>query len=359
MATTQAPRAAAERAGELEIGEDSIKGIGKELVKEITDDDVPGLAAEVAYHAIFSIPAVFVVLITLAAVIDNIADFDLAGRLQVEINESAPEPTRDILTVLVTNAVDQVDGGAASIGLASAMVLALWAGSNGVGALIKAFNRAYDATEERSFPRKKGAAILLTVMLGIIVNLAFALWVFGGKIGSWIASEFRMGSAFDWAWNISRFPAGVLVIIFMLGLLYYFGPTVDQAFRSVLPGAVLGTVLWGLLVLGFSIYLFFANPGSAYGALGGVIVFLFFLYLTALVFIVGAEFNAVLARRHDALYRRELRAREPEEIAFVPDGSAGRADRDGRSVSARGLAVGVAATVGIVLAAMLGRRNKL
>lgn len=335
--------------------DNGVIAIGKELVGEITDDDVPGLAAEVAYHAIFSIPALIVVLISLAAVIDNATDVGLAERLRDTIAESAPESTQDILTALVDNAIDQVGGGAASIGLVTALLIALWAGSNAVGVLVKAFNRAYDATEERSFPKMKAAAVFLTIMMGLIVNLALALWVFGGQIGSWLAREFSMGSTFDWAWNLSRIPVGILVIVFMLGLLYYFGPTVDQEFRWVLPGAVFSTVAWGILVFGFSIYLRFASPGSAYGALSGLIVFLFFLYLTAMIFLAGAEFNAVLARRFDHHYRAAINEGDVETQGVVQRAADVRVAPEPASIGS--LAVGAAATVGIVLAAVLGRRS--
>ncbi|MEZ4521754.1 MAG: YihY/virulence factor BrkB family protein [Thermomicrobiales bacterium] len=344
-----------EATGEPKTG---IVAMAKELVGEITEDDVPGLSAEVAYHAIFSIPALFVVLLTLAAIIDNVANVALASRLQEMITQNAPESTQDILESLVTNAIDQADGGTASIGLATALIVALWAGSNGVGALIKAFNRAYDTEEDRSFPKKKASAVLLTIMMGIVVNLAFVLWVFGGQIGGWLAEEFNMGSTFDWVWNLSRIPVGVLVIIFMLSVLYYYGPMAKQEFRWVLPGAVFSTVSWGVLVLGFSIYLRFASPGSAYGALSGLIVFLFFLYLTSLLFLVGAELNAVLARRHDERYQTaigvesRMRARE----AVVDLDSTPRRSIPAAS-SAASLAVGVVATVGIVLASLLGRRG--
>ena len=335
--------------------DDGVVAIAKEVISEITDDDVPGLAAEVAYHAIFSIPAILVVFATLAALINNVAEYNLETRLNEIINDSAPASSRPMLRDLVENAVAQVDGGAATIGLAGAVVAALWAGSNGVGALIKAFNRAYDATERRSFPRMKGASILLTIMLGGIVNLAFALWVFGEQIGSWLAGAFGMGSTFDWVWNLSRIPVGVLVTMFMLGLLYYFGPTTDQKVRSVLPGTVLATVLWGALVLGFSVYMYFANPGSAYGALGGVIVFLFFLYLTSLVFIVGAELNAVLARRYEERYQEAV-------VGDIAEPQFGDAPRIAASPSSGpstmgSLALGAVTTVGIVLAALVGRRR--
>jgi membrane protein len=337
--------------------ERGVIAMGRELVKEFTEDDVPGLAAEVAYHAIFSIPALLVVLVTLGAVINNVFDYGLADRLTTVIEENAPESTQTILKDLVTNAVDRVDGGAASIGLATSILVALWAGSNGVGALIKAFNRAYDAAELRAFHKKKGMAVLLTVMLGLVINFAFAIWVFGGQIGGWIAGEFRMGERFDWVWNLSRIPVGALVIVLMLGLLYYYGPTMEQAFRWVLPGATFSTLVWGLLVLGFSLYMRFANPGSAYGALSGMIVFLFFLYLTALIFIAGAELNAVLARRHDARYREAI-ARFPAD-APADRSVAGRLSpaATAQPASLGVMAVGAATVVGVVIAAALRSRG--
>ena len=331
--------------------------VARELVHEVTDDDVPGLAAEVAYHAIFSIPALMVVLLALAAIIDASADADLSERLQETITDGAPESTQEILSELVDNAITQVGSGVASTGLAIALLVALWAGSNAVGVLIKAFNRAYDTTEQRSFPRLKGWAVLLTLMMGLFVNLALALWVFGGQIGRWIASEFSMGSTFDWIWNLSRIPVGVIVVILMLAVLYYVGPTAKQTFRWVLPGAVFSTIAWGILSLGFSLYLRFASPGSAYGALSGLIVFLFFLYLTALIFLVGAELNSVLARRHDARYRAAIMEGDVEvgEGVELP-----QPVHTGPTVpvTAGTLAVGVAATVGVVLAAAIGRRSE-
>lgn len=326
----------------------------RELISEFQEDDVPGMAAEVAYHAIFSIPPLMVVFVTLAAVINQFSDFDLAGRMEDMIKSDAPESTQDILLALIQNAVERVDGGAASVGLAAAVLIALWAGSNGVGALIKAFNKAYDTGDERSFIRKRGLAIVLTIALGLIVNLSLMLWVFGRQIGEWIAKQFGMGSTFELLWGISRWPLGTLIIVLMLMILYYFAPNVDQMLRWVLPGALLSTALWFLLVFGFSIYLQFANPGSAYGALGGLIVFLFFLYLTSIIFIIGAELNAVLARRHDEAMIEDLGLEDETEAPAIVIGSTATARTN---VSMGQLAVGALTTVGVVLIGLFSRRS--
>lgn len=275
------------------------KETAKEVVKEFQSDDATGLAAEVAYHLIFSLAPLLIFTISMAAIVDTFTGVDVAGQLQDLIAENAPGDAQAILNDLVESAIAQTSGGFASFGAISAALIALWSGSNALGALMKAFNRAYDVEEERSFVKKKLVAIGLTVMLGVLVNLAFVLFVFGGDIGAWVADWLGLGTVFDWVWNISRFPIAVIFIMFLLALLYYFGPNVEQSFVFVSPGSVIATLLWIAVVFGFQIYLTFSDPGSAYGAAGGVVVLLFFLYVTSVVFLLGAEINAVIGRQKD------------------------------------------------------------
>lgn len=332
---------------------------GRELVDEAREDDILGLAAEVAYHAIFAIPALLVLFVALAGVIDSFTNFELADQLYELIDSSAPEPTQDILDGLVDSAVESAGGEAASVGLITSMIIALWAGSNGIVALMKAFNRAYDTGEDRSFVHKRVVALVLTVVMGVIVNLAFALWVFGGDLGRFIASAYDRGDSFNLFWNIIRWPAGIVVFVAMLSVLYYFGPNVEQRYHLISPGPVVATVLWLGAVFGFSTYLQFAAPGSAYGALSGIIVFVLFLYLTAIVILIGAEIDAIVARRH------RIRARRAAlEYGALPEpagaGTAGPATVrwPGPQPSWHGLLIGALTTVAVVAVATLNRRGR-
>lgn len=277
----------------------SRKDTAKQVFSEFQEDDVTGLAAEVAYHLIFSLAPLLIFMISTAAVVDTFTGVDVAGQLQELVAENAPSDVETVLDPIIQNAIDEVSGGVASFGAISSALLALWAGSNALGTLMKAFNRAYDVEEERPFVKKKLVSIGLTVMLGVLVNLAFVLFVFGGDIGAWIADWLGLGTAFDWIWNISRFPIAVVFIMFLLSLLYYFGPNVEQSFIFVSPGSIIATILWIAVVFGFQIYLMFSNPGSAYGTFGSIIVLLFFLYVTGIVFLLGAEINAVIGRQKD------------------------------------------------------------
>jgi membrane protein len=102
-----------------------------------------------------------------------------------------------------------------------------------------------------------------------------------------------LGETFTWAWKILQWPLVFLLVALAFGLVYYFGPDVEQDFVYLTPGSVLATVLWLLGSLAFRFYVAnFASYNETYGAIGGVMVLLLWLYLSGLVVIVGAEMNA-------------------------------------------------------------------
>lgn len=272
------------------------KELGQRIFRKVGKDDVPTLSAAFAYHWLFSLPPLLILIVLIAALLNTLTSVPIVENLRDLIANHAPADSRLMLRKLVDNAVAQVDGGLASLGAILTVVLALWSASNAVGILITGFNRAYDVGEERPFVRKKAVTLGLTLLLVLFVNLAFALLVFGHQIGSWLAGWIGLGAAFDLAWDIMRWPAAILGIMLMLAVLYWAGPNVRQPFRWVTVGSLVATLLWLIIVAGFGIYINISNPGSAYGVVGSVIVLLFFLNITGLVFFLGAEINAVLFR---------------------------------------------------------------
>jgi membrane protein len=283
----------------------------KRLVRKAQQDDVPGMSAEIAYHWIFAIPPLLILVTVLAALVDSVTNVDVVGRLQTEINERAPADTASVLNRLVDHAVAEVSGGVASLGVIVAAVIAIWSGSNGVGALIKAFNRVFAVEEERPGLQKRLVSIGLTLLLIAILNGAFVAMVYGRRIGGWLADEIGAGNAFELGWTIALWPLALVGIVVVLGILYWLGPDIELPFKWVSPGSAAATVLWLLLVAGFGIYLKFADPGSAYGVLGGVVVLMFFLYLTAMVILIGAEVNAIVRDEQRGTLREDLAEPRP------------------------------------------------
>ncbi len=277
----------------------SVTALGKRFVKEFQSDDLAGMGAEVAYHLIFSIPPLILLVVMAAALVNQFTHVAVVSTLQTFVDQRAPAEMQGVLHSVITHAVGEVSGGAASIGAVLTALIALWSGSNGISSFMKGFNRAYDAEEDRSFIRKKLTALGLTLALIVSTLVAFALFVFGRQIGAWIAGRVGLGNLFSITWNVARWPVAVLFMMVVLSLLYYFGPNVEQSFRWVSAGSVVATVLWVAAVFGFKLYLALSNPGSTYGAFGGLVVFLFFLYVTSIIFLLGAELNAVLERRFE------------------------------------------------------------
>ena len=276
-----------------------LKHVAKDLFNKIRNDQVTNLAAAFAYNTVFAIPALIILTITMAALVDQASSVHVAERLRDTIQDRAPADTKDLLTSLVDTAVARVGSGKASFGLVTAAVIALWSGSNAIGALMNAFNLAYDVKDKRPFGRRKLLALGLTFLVAVVINAAFVLLVFGKRLGEWIAGQVGLGSTFDTVWGIVRWPIAVVSIALLLAVLYYLGPDVEQSFRWISPGSASATIAWLAATGLFGLYLHVSNPGSAYGAVGSVLVLLFFLYLTGIIFIVGAELNALLAARYD------------------------------------------------------------
>jgi membrane protein len=271
-----------------------IKRLGKAFYAKFKENDTTTLAAAFSYHTVFSIPALLILTITIAAIIDRATSIQVSEQLRDLIRDRAPEDTKDLLNSILDKAVTEVGTGGASIGLAFTALLALWSGSNAVSTLISSFNLAYGVEETRGTLRKRGVVLGLTLGLALFVNLAFALLVFGQRIGQWLADKAGLGSAFNTIWNLMRWPLAVIAIALILTTLYSFGPNLDKPFIWYSPGSISATILWLIAVGGFGFYLRLSNPGSAYGALGSVLVLMFFLYVTGIIFLAGAQLNAVL-----------------------------------------------------------------
>ncbi|MFL5758861.1 MAG: YihY/virulence factor BrkB family protein [Thermomicrobiales bacterium] len=284
---------------------DSVKDFGKELYAEIKGDKVTTLAAAFAYYTVFAIPALIILSVTVAALLNDATNVPVVEHLRTFIQDRAPANTKDLLNSIVNNAIAKVGNGA-SVGAILAALIALWSGSNAIAALIESFNTAYGVEESRPFVRKKGLTIGLTLLLVVFINVAFVLLVFGRNIGHWLADQAGLGSAFNVLWNVARWPVAIAAVMLILAVLYYAGPNVEQSFRWISPGSVAATILWLLATAVVGIYLKFSNPGSAYGVVGSVLVLLFFLYLTGIIFLVGAEINAVLGKRYDPATVQDL-----------------------------------------------------
>jgi membrane protein len=274
-----------------EVPKEGWRDIVVRTVKEAKADGVPLLAAGVAFYALLALaPA----LTALSGIYGLVADpGEAAGHVR-DLLAAAPREVRELVQEQLTAAAER-DEGEAVLAVVVGTVLALWSASSGVQHLMQAINRAYDEDETRGFARVRGLALALS--LGAVLFLAVAV----GTIALLPAAlaDTALGGPTRIAIGLLRWPALAAAMVVALGLLYRLAPDRDDPkWRWVGLGSITATVLWLVGSGLFSLYA--ANFGKyedTYGALGGVVVVMLWLFLTAYVIILGAELNAEAERQ--------------------------------------------------------------
>ena len=211
-----------------------------------------------------------------------------------DVLKAAPAEARNLVMTQLTD-LTRSSGAKASLGAVLGVLIALWSASSGVRHLIEAINLAYDEEETRGWVKLHAMALLLTVGAVAFVVVAFALIT---VLPSALAST-ALGTPARVAFNILRWPLLFVGLLIGLAVVYRYAPDRDEPKWSwASPGAIAGATIWLIASLAFSLYAAnFAKYNKTYGSLGGVIILMMWLLLTAFAVIFGAELNAELERQ--------------------------------------------------------------
>ncbi|GAA2108961.1 YihY/virulence factor BrkB family protein [Microlunatus panaciterrae] len=254
--------------------------------REAKSDQVPLLAAGVAFYGFLSLfPAMIALVLVVGLVADPATIADKVGSLM----SAMPGPARDLVTQQLqslTSSGQQSLG----IGLVVSILLAFWSASGGVSNLVTAINAAYDENEDRGFVKKRALALGLTVaaivfMTVMIILVAVVPAVLENLVG---------GGPLRWLLEAARWLLLLVCVVVALAVLYRVSPDRDAPkMRWVSTGAVAAAVLWLIASVGFSVYVSsFGNYAKTYGAFAGVIILLLWLWITSYAVLLGAEINA-------------------------------------------------------------------
>jgi membrane protein len=258
--------------------------IAKRGWAEAKTDNVPLLAAGMAYYAFL---AIFPALIAAVLLYGLFADpAQIADQIN-SLGSALPEQVRQLVGDQLTMASGS---GKAGFGAVVAILLALFSASGGVGNMMTAINTAYDEEETRGFVKKRAIALALTLgalvffllVITLIAVVPAVLQVFGTSGIIWFLIQ------------VVRWVLIIVLIAAALAVLYRVAPDRDAPkIRWTSVGAAIATVLWIIASVGFSLYV--ANFGSyakTYGALAGIVILLLWLFITSYAILLGAEINA-------------------------------------------------------------------
>jgi membrane protein len=296
-------------AGPTDLAARSWRGVLVRTVREFKEDNLTVWSAALTYYGILSI---FPALLALVAVLGLIGP-SATQPLIDNIGAVAPGPAKQIVTSAIQNL--QKSGGAAGVLFIVGVAMAVWSASGYVAAFMRASNAIYDVGEGRPIWKTVPTRVLTTlVLLVMLAAVAIAVTLTGG-LADQVGKLLGIGTTATTIWDIAKWPVIVVVVVTMFAILYWAAPNVKHPpFRWITPGGLLALLVWIVASAGFALYVAnFSSYNKTYGALGGVIVFLVWMWISNIAILLGAEFNAELARG------RQIEAGQPaDREPFLP-----------------------------------------
>jgi membrane protein len=242
-------------------------------------DEIIARAAALSYSFLFSI---FPLLLFVVALLSLVPVHHVIRQFM----DSAAQVLPGEAATAVRSTLRQILANSGHRGLISLGALtALWAGSTGMATVMSMLNVVYRTRDQRPWWKRRAIAILLTAVLAAFVIVSTLL----------IMLSARIGAAFGAAGNVLTTVAPVLLVLIAVDLIYCVAPARRQPWRWVTPGSVTFTVLW--LAMSFALRVYVSNFSSydvMYGSIGGLILFMLWLFLTSTVLLLGAEVNRII-----------------------------------------------------------------
>jgi membrane protein len=303
----------------------SRKFILKSTVSEFLDDECTDIAAALTYYAVLSLFPGILALVSLLGVFgQGQATTDLMLDMVRQLGQGQAIDTIEPVITQLTQSTG------AGLALVLGLLGALWSASGYVNAFGRAMNRVYEIDEGRPIWKLRPVMLAVTALLLVMAAATAIALVVSGPVAEAVGGAIGLGDVAVTVWNIAKWPVLLGIVVVMVAILYHLTPNVRQPkFRWLSIGAVLAILTWIVVSALFGFYV--ANFGSynqTYGSLGGVIVFLLWLWITNLALLFGAELDAEMERG------RQLQAGIPaEETIQLPPRDTTKSEKDAQKAA--------------------------
>ncbi len=264
------------------------KQVVVKAAEDVNNNHTLAFAAGLSY---FFLLGIFPALIALASIVAYLPIPDLFNQILSMMSRFVPPDSMGLVRQVAADVISPNKGTLLTFGL----VGAIWAVSGGFAATIEALNVAYDVPETRPYWKTRSLAVGLMFMIGTLMMGAMAVLLVGPRFGEWLAKHLHLSYLWAITWPYLHWALSIAFTVLAIEALYFLGPNVKQRFRNTLVGAVLAVASWLALTYLLGIYFrSFANFNKTYGALGGGVALMVWLYWTGFAILLGAEINSAI-----------------------------------------------------------------
>ncbi|MCZ8529090.1 YihY/virulence factor BrkB family protein [Alteromonas sp. PRIM-21] len=285
----------------------------KRIFTSLQKDNIPLISAGVAFYCLLAIFPLLGATIALYGLM--VSPQELQNHMSLLVNV-VPADSRYIIEEQLTNLTEK-SSTALGWGFLFTLLLSLWSSSKGANALIKACNITYSESEGRGFLKGILARVTCTIFMILTVIVALACITILPEAIVWITAKSISAEQATWI----TWPIMLGLFNLALSALYRYAPHRREAqWRWVTPGSLFATILWLVASFGFSFYLNeFASYNKTYGSVGGIIILLMWLYISAYIILIGAEVNSAIELQTTADSTKGEDKPMGERNAFVAD----------------------------------------
>jgi membrane protein len=273
--------------------------VAKFFIQGILKGSVTMRASALSYSFFF---AIFPTILFFFTLIPYIPISGFQETLMLLIQDALPPNTFEEVQSTIEGIILKKNGGWLSVSFALSLIFA----TNGVSAIIAAFNQTYHSIETRSYLKQRILALLLTVGLSILLIIAVSLIIFGTETLTWISSKGWIEG--EWLIILISFAKWVTLILLLyliFSTLYYYAPAKRKNFRFISAGSSFATILTIVTSIGFDYYVSnFSRYNALYGSIGTLIVVLMWINFNATILLLGFELNASISAVKRTVFKK-------------------------------------------------------